>query len=622
MKKNIMCIIATMLIITFCPLSVFADENTSDGGGSANSLELTPALTTSISEANTENGKTSEFTVTLTDAAGKVSVSTSNSNIVSISTEYEKSEISSDGTIYLQFDSEGVDGKASAEITMTGGTLDGRATITVKTEDVTTLDPEPQEYTDSKEIAVSNDSGINGLVKIDGVWYYKQDGVFLTGLQKINGFWRYFDPDTAKMVTGLQQINSYWRYFEEGTGRMVTGLKEIDGSRYYFAAGTGRRLTGLQKSDGYWYYFDPDTAQMVTGLHQINSYWRYFDESTGRMVTGLKKLDGNWYYFAADTGRRLTDLQRTNGYLRYFDPDTGIMLTGLQKSGGYWYYLEDGTGRALTGLQKINGFWRYFDANTCKMLTGFQKVNGYQRYFEEGNGRMVTGFKKIGGSTYYFEANTGRMLKGWQEINGKWYYFNEGDGRLLKGPVDRNGTVTALGITVPADTRSTNLKMEEVANFKGQISQDGSWKWIDASKTTPKRGDIVVYYNPHEQYYSASHVCVCVTDYNGKVYKAVDGNYGGGDGYVRSGYGAGETPNKGWRDSFQDERDGYQNQETAMGVWRCEKYAEQMASAAEDVLAEFKSMGQYKWLQTYIPNAYYGGWCYYLIPIVVARAAQ
>ena len=234
----------------------------------------------------------------------------------------------------------------------------------------------------------------------------------------------------------------------------------------------------------------------------------------------------------------------------------------------------------------------------------------------------MTGWQTIGGKKYYFNSS-GKMLTGWQYIDGAWSYFKGGNsGQLLKGPLAEGGTVTAMGITVPVDTRRTDLHMEEVSEFTGHLSQDGSWKWIEASQTTPQRGDIVVYYNPHEQYYAASHVCVCVTDYNGKVYKAVDGNYGDGDGNVRSGFGSGETPNKGWPDSFQDEKDGYQNKETAMGVWRSEKYAEQMASAAEDVLAEFKSVGQYTWLEMYIPESYYGSWCYYLIPAVVAMAAR
>lgn len=359
---------------------------------------------------------------------------------------------------------------------------------------------------------------------------------------------------------------------------------------------------GWQKIDGKYYYFDPETEEMQYGWIQNGAY-KYYCGDDGVMLTGIQEIDGSWYFFrGGDSGRMMTGWQKADGKYYYFAPETGKMQYGWIQNGAYKYYCGD-NGVMLTGWQKIEDSWYLFRGGD--------------------SGRMLTGWQTVNGQKYYMDPSTGKVLTGWQEIDGMWWYFKEGDsGRLLKGPVDRNGTVTALGITVPADTRSTNLKMEEVANFKGQISQDGSWKWIDASKTTPKRGDIVVYYNPHEQYYSASHVCVCVTDYNGKVYKAVDGNYGGGDGYVRSGYGAGETPNKGWRDSFQDERDGYQNQETAMGVWRCEKYAEQMASAAEDVLAEFKSMGQYKWLQTYIPNAYYGGWCYYLIPIVVARAAQ
>ena len=450
-------------------------------------------------------------------------------------------------------------------------------------------------------------------------------GIVHKGWQKIDGKYYYFDPETEEMQYGWIQNGAY-KYYCGDDGVMFTGIQEIDGSWYFFRGGdSGRMMTGWQKANGKYYYFAPETGKMQYGWIQNGAY-KYYCGDNGVMLTGWQKIEDSWYLFrGGDSGRMLTGWQTVNGQRFYMDPVGGKVLMGWQKIDGSWYLFKGGnSGRMLTGWQKVGSYWYYMNPSTGIVMTGWQKINGSWYLLKSGDsGRMLTGWQTVNGQKYYMDPSTGKVLTGWQEIDGMWWYFKEGDsGRLLKGPVDRNGTVTALGITVPADTRSTNLKMEEVANFKGQISQDGSWKWIDASKTTPKRGDIVVYYNPHEQYYSASHVCVCVTDYNGKVYKAVDGNYGGGDGYVRSGYGAGETPNKGWRDSFQDERDGYQNQETAMGVWRCEKYAEQMASAAEDVLAEFKSMGQYKWLQTYIPNAYYGGWCYYLIPIVVVRAAQ
>ncbi len=169
---------------------------------------------------------------------------------------------------------------------------------------------------------------VEGLKKVDGVWYYfnpNGKGEMLTGLQKMNGYWRYFDPATGRMQTGLQQINGYWRYFEAGTGRMLTGLQKIDGSWYYFESGTGRMQTGLQKINSFWRYFDPATGKMQTGLQQINGYWRYFDEETGRMQTGFQTINGKTYYFETEKGRALTGTQTINGKTYTFDKN-GVLV--------------------------------------------------------------------------------------------------------------------------------------------------------------------------------------------------------------------------------------------------------------------------------------------------------
>ena len=245
-----------------------------------------------------------------------------------------------------------------------------------------------------------------GWIKYSGKTYYTDlsTGVRIEGLKKVDGIWYYFNPNgTGEMLTGLQKMNGYWRYFDVNTGKMVTGLQTINGFLRYFEADTGRMLTGLQKIDGSWYYFDANNGRMFMGLQKINGYWRYFDINTGKMLTGLQKI---------------------NGYWRYFESGTGRMLTGLQKIDGSWYYFDANNGRMLTGLQKINSYWRYFDVNTGKMVTGLQTINGYWRYFEAGTGRMLTGFQKIEGKTYYFESGTGRMLTGTQTINGKTYTFN------------------------------------------------------------------------------------------------------------------------------------------------------------------------------------------------------
>lgn len=186
-----------------------------------------------------------------------------------------------------------------------------------------------------------------------------------------------------------------------------------------------------------------------------------------------------------------------------------------------------------------------------------------------------------------------------------------------------DGMTTALGLTVPSNTRGTYISLYEVAELGGpSVWQDGSWYWVDASDTTPQRGDIVVY--SHQSCYpSSTHAAICVDGYaynesDGQMkYKCVDGNYGAEPGTVEMGYWD-NSPNKGWTDSFSEAP----GVEIAKGVWRSEAYGELLAEGAEAAYYECCNIGQMAFLEKYIPEGVYGGWCYYLICIAVNKVAR
>ena len=181
-----------------------------------------------------------------------------------------------------------------------------------------------------------------------------------------------------------------------------------------------------------------------------------------------------------------------------------------------------------------------------------------------------------------------------------------------------NDFVTALGITVPKDTRwsfGDFIPLLDVMDLDGLwITQDGSWEWIDADETTPQRGDIVVY-TTTELGGFPSHCSVCVYSYDGSRYMNVDGNYGDEPGGVKRGYSAAEEPNKMWPDSYAVAP----GTEVGIGVWRStvDGYAETLAEASEQMLEEYKAMDQYDWLEAWIPEIVYGAWCYYTVPIAI-----
>lgn len=178
---------------------------------------------------------------------------------------------------------------------------------------------------------------------------------------------------------------------------------------------------------------------------------------------------------------------------------------------------------------------------------------------------------------------------------------------------------TAMGITVPKDSRNIFIPLTEVVWLDGNyVCQDGSWEWIDASETTPQRGDIVVYSSTEFNGYP-THCSICVSSYDGNLYMNVDGNYGNEPGGIARGFSEKEMPNKGWPDSYTEAP----GTEVGIGVWRStnKDYADAMAWAAEEMNTEYKTIGQTAFLEKYIPELIYGAWCYYVIVIAVNTVA-
>ena len=181
-------------------------------------------------------------------------------------------------------------------------------------------------------------------------------------------------------------------------------------------------------------------------------------------------------------------------------------------------------------------------------------------------------------------------------------------------------TVTAMGITVPQYLKDTWISLYDCIYFAGPyVTQDGSWEWIDAADTTPKRGDLVVYIAASDPDI-ASHEAICVKSYDNGVYMNIDGNYGDEPGGLWKGRYDSGVPNKSWPDSYPK----YPGTETAIGVYRTKNAddAELMAQAAEAVYDEYNIVGQDTFLKKYMPDFYHGVWCYYLIPIAVNAVAR
>ena len=171
----------------------------------------------------------------------------------------------------------------------------------------------------------------DGWKKIDGKWYYFEDGAVKTGWLLDAGKWYYLEPEGEFMgstfTDGWRKVDGRWYFFNPGGHIARNTWKEIpdkSGTWYYFSAG-GQMVTGWQYLNGSWYLFNPG----------------------GTLVTGWRQINGNWYYLG-----------------------TGAMRKGWQQIGGKWYYFRmqkdaDGKpeGSMVTGAYEINGKTYNFDAN-------------------------------------------------------------------------------------------------------------------------------------------------------------------------------------------------------------------------------------------------------------------
>lgn len=156
---------------------------------------------------------------------------------------------------------------------------------------------------DSESSEETEEEVLNGLVEVDGeYYYYEQDVMFKGGYKavQVNGkiYYYYFDKKTGKAYRGGYKAakigdKKYYFYFSKKTGRAYTkGLKKIkiDGVNYYFFfKKTGKAVVKDWKTvEGNKYYFGKN-GRAYTGYHDISHYLCKFSLS-GKLI---RKIDKN-----------------------------------------------------------------------------------------------------------------------------------------------------------------------------------------------------------------------------------------------------------------------------------------------------------------------------------------
>lgn len=232
------------------------------------------------------------------------------------------------------------------------------------------------EIAETEIIPAVTDSA-DGWLKVDGIWYYYQNGTKLCGQWILsNGNW-YYLTESGQMATGWLKDGSNWYYLKED-GAMLTNAWLNDGAWYYLG-GSGAMLTNAWLLDnGNWYYLNAN-GTMTTGWVESNSNWYYMGKD-GTMLTNKWILDGAWYYLGED----------------------GVMLSEeWLLDNGNWYYLRNG-GQMAIGWLSYNSNWYYLDAG----------------------GRMLNNEWLKEKNKWYYLGKSGTMLSSeWLLDNGSWYYL-------------------------------------------------------------------------------------------------------------------------------------------------------------------------------------------------------
>ena len=214
-----------------------------------------------------------------------------------------------------------------------------------------------------------------GWHKVDGKWFFYENGEPRTGWLMNGKEWYYMDAEGIMQI-GWIKVGNIW-YYMQSSGAMATGWLKISGVYYYFNT-SGAMQTGWVNDGKNWYYMQSSGA-MTTGWVKVGGIW-YYLHTSGAMVTGWYKVGNNDYYFN----------------------EQGAMQTGWLRFGSNWYYMQP-SGAMAIGWIKVGTSWYYMNDKGI-MQTGWLKL-GNDWYYLNNSGVMVTGKQVINGKTYQFNAN-------------------------------------------------------------------------------------------------------------------------------------------------------------------------------------------------------------------------
>lgn len=380
---------------------------------------------------------------------------------------------------------------------------------------------------------IFNGSGylqVNTTTKYAGTWYVtNSDGKAIGSLKnndwtKVNGYWYYVEDGELVTFDFIDNKGNY--YYFDGNGRMMSG--GFYGGR--FLSGTGEAKKGWIKYDGRWYYGDPDDYGYLfyNGIYLIDGKKYFFVDRILQQNATLAHYDmvittnadgvvtkevsangwtydstgdyGSVYYYENGKGYNgwKGDYYLRDGYLvtdevieykgksYYVGVDGRYIRNGWHEIwGDYMFARGDGSLAEDEWIATNNGkYWYYFDGYLM-VYDRVMTIDGVKHQFNaegvwKGEYKAASykdGWQKIGGKWYFYMA--GEKVR-YQELydGGKWYYFDYNGEMITNQFAYSNSDVYCY---YGADGARVNYKGWKLINGKWTYFDDKgytSYGWI------------------------------------------------------------------------------------------------------------------------------------------------
>ena len=198
--------------------------------------------------------------------------------------------------------------------------------------------------------------------------------------------------------TGIYTENGEDVYYVDGTRRHDTGLVEVDGVRYYMNDGVVQKEeTVVMQEDGTWVYINKDGVADGSYCGFVSyggSWWEIqngvIDFSVNSVDEGIVNGEYGWWNVVngrVDMGN--TVAQNAGGWWCIRNGKVDFSYTGVAQNAGGWWRIENGmVNFAYNGVVNSEYGWWYIRSGMLDFsYTGY--VNWYGTAYRVQNGQVI-----------------------------------------------------------------------------------------------------------------------------------------------------------------------------------------------------------------------------------------